>query len=447
MPSFNYQAKPDPPYDPYVKTIQEKLNYIRVSRITWNKGVTGKAYNWSHLIPDGKYGPATAQVVKSFQTSRGIIPASGILGPTTARFIEEAYNKGGVSSDYVKDIQRKLNYVCKLNLDVDGFWGVETSKALKIFRNTHGLSNRPLQPNGEVDAYTLLKLDEIYKQGSHLRQTYNVFENVASGFISPLADTIRSMSDEASKEICKLKKDNITQADIKKITSSMFNKPDIRAMREKIEKCVWDFIDKERKGNTNAINHSKSPQDLRRAQQIGEAQRQWGRHVLNSQSRAAIYRTLGEQVKKEALKELENIRFDKIISEKLGKLGGKIPKAGGGILTALSFLPLGAHLIEYVHCVTQGKPVMGVVKKIVKDLIQMITGIIIGAVITAIVGLIGLTGGVAILVVVVVGIIVGLILMLLFGDWEKIWADNIVDWIYRTSKSINIGAAINNSAF
>ena len=77
----------------------------------------------------------------------------------------------------------------------------------------------------------------------------------------------------------------------------------------------------------------------------------------------------------------------------------------------------------------------------------MITGIIIGAVITAIVGLIGLTGGVAILVVVVVGIIVGLILMLLFGDWEKIWADNIVDWIYRTSKSINIGAAINNSAF
>lgn len=168
MPNFDYYPKPNPTVDPYIKSIQEKLNYIRISHKTLNKGYDGKAYNWQHLTVDGQYGQITSDAVKAFQTRRGIVPASGILGATTARYIEEAYNKGGVCSPYVKDIQHKLNVVDKANIAEDGLWGQQTISAIRNFRNNYGLSNRPYSANGELDTDTMNKLNDLYYYGTKL---------------------------------------------------------------------------------------------------------------------------------------------------------------------------------------------------------------------------------------------------------------------------------------
>lgn len=185
MPYFDYYEKSNPTVDPYIKTIQEKLNYIRISHKTLNKGYDGKSYNWKHLSVDGQYGHQTAEAVKAFQIYRGITPASGILGPTTARFIEEAYNKGGVSNEYVRDIQKKLNHVCKLNITVDGLWGQETIGAVRLFRYTHGLSNRSFSPNGELDAETMQRLNQEYRKLTQKTQVdhFNI-ESIASDIVN-----------------------------------------------------------------------------------------------------------------------------------------------------------------------------------------------------------------------------------------------------------------------
>lgn len=66
--------------DSNVRLIQLRLNSIKDKY----------HYNWEKLAPDGIYGPKTQKVVLAFQKIRGIIPASGILGPTTEKYIREA---------------------------------------------------------------------------------------------------------------------------------------------------------------------------------------------------------------------------------------------------------------------------------------------------------------------------------------------------------------------
>lgn len=60
---------PQPQFDPTVKKVQERLNYI--------------AGSWPRLVVDGKFGPVTERAVIAYQQSRGITPASGIVGDTT----------------------------------------------------------------------------------------------------------------------------------------------------------------------------------------------------------------------------------------------------------------------------------------------------------------------------------------------------------------------------
>ena len=76
-----YQASPNPPVDPRVRVVQNKLNAIR-------RSCHG---NWAELSEDGRYGQQTAQAVKAFQIYRGLTPASGMLGPTTMEAIDEIY--------------------------------------------------------------------------------------------------------------------------------------------------------------------------------------------------------------------------------------------------------------------------------------------------------------------------------------------------------------------
>lgn len=68
--------------DSYVRDIQEKLNSIKFRYHG----------NWDYLTIDGIYGPQTANAVKSFQILKNITPASGELGPTTSKYINEVYN-------------------------------------------------------------------------------------------------------------------------------------------------------------------------------------------------------------------------------------------------------------------------------------------------------------------------------------------------------------------
>lgn len=75
--------------EPEVRLMQLRLNSIR------NK----YHYNWELLEPDGLYGPKTKAVVMSFQKVRGITPASGILGPTTIKYIIDADSPKQLSSN------------------------------------------------------------------------------------------------------------------------------------------------------------------------------------------------------------------------------------------------------------------------------------------------------------------------------------------------------------
>ena len=75
-----YNVTSEAKCDPQVRLIQLRLNSIR----------DRYHYNWEKLNPDGIYGPKTKNVVLAFQKDRGITPASGILGPTTIKYIIEA---------------------------------------------------------------------------------------------------------------------------------------------------------------------------------------------------------------------------------------------------------------------------------------------------------------------------------------------------------------------
>lgn len=77
-----YKSSINSKSDPFIKDIQIKLNVIRLQYHG----------NWDYLVPDGKYGPRTANAVKCFQVYRNITPASGELGPTTSMYINQIYN-------------------------------------------------------------------------------------------------------------------------------------------------------------------------------------------------------------------------------------------------------------------------------------------------------------------------------------------------------------------
>ncbi len=76
------KASKYPTFDPAVKSLQIKLNVIRVR-------VSG---NWSHLMEDGLFGEQTKLAVKGFQIYRGITPVSGDVGNTTMDYINNVYN-------------------------------------------------------------------------------------------------------------------------------------------------------------------------------------------------------------------------------------------------------------------------------------------------------------------------------------------------------------------
>ncbi|MCC8174975.1 MAG: peptidoglycan-binding protein [Bacteroidales bacterium] len=76
---MEYRASKNPQFDYTVQEIQNQLNRIRNGR-------------WAYLEPDGLFGPKTEIAVMAYQVSKGITPASGIVGDTTYGYLmNESY--------------------------------------------------------------------------------------------------------------------------------------------------------------------------------------------------------------------------------------------------------------------------------------------------------------------------------------------------------------------
>jgi peptidoglycan hydrolase-like protein with peptidoglycan-binding domain len=121
------EATSQPKYNSTVYEIQQKLNAIRIK-------VHG---NWSAITPDGLFGQKTKQAVIAFQMYRGITPASGIIGDTTIRYINEVYNTnsqlkrtsqvqkvGGTITEFVSELANVLKDISEL-----------VEKQIKIFKS------------------------------------------------------------------------------------------------------------------------------------------------------------------------------------------------------------------------------------------------------------------------------------------------------------------------
>lgn len=393
-------------YRPEVKAVQELLNRVRQTNHFSNK--------WGKIDADGFYGPKTKEAVIAFQKATGI-QQTGIVGDQTYKALNDALPSiyASPSTCYISEAPAK-QYI------------TSAPPQSHISQSANGSI-----PNGKDP-----KL-------SANQSVFQIIDFMAKKIVKPFSDTLKSASDQATKELKGLQGiKKLKISDIQRMANSMFQRPDVAKMRETIVNEVYKELSKISHGNSNVTNYNKSKMAYNKVADIGAAQRQL-KKGLDRQTIASINKQLGKLVTDKCVSELENVQFDKILSERIGRIGKnanniKSVKGGGGILTALSLLPLCLHIIELIYNWVNGLSVKDVVTKIVSDIISIVVGVLIGAVIVAVVGLIGLTGGIAVLVVVVVGLIVGLILSFFFGDWEDNIAKKFVNWIYNTIQRPNI---------
>lgn len=343
--------------------------------------------NWPYLKVDGLFGKQTEIAVKGFQSYRNITPVSGEVGNTTMRYINEAY--------------------------------------------THV----PMLSSAES---TL----SVIERPPLFQSVYDGFQFIADKIIKQFADTLKTASDTAAKELSKLSKvksGKISSEDIRRISRSLYENPHIKRMREVIEQEVYEYLQKIARGNTNVGNYKFNAQVYKQLEDIKSAQRQLSKG-LNNQTVANINKKLADQLLSKCMFELENVNFAKKITQRLGQLPkiskvGNVRITGGGILTALILLPLALHLIELIYNGITGKPTEKIMKQVVADIISLAEGVLIGVVVGIIVAICGLTGGVAVLAVVVIGLAIGIALMCFFPDHEKELADKLIYELNRVVHS------------
>lgn len=369
------KASTNPKFDPAVQTIQMKLNAI-------NSQVHG---NWPYLQTDGLFGEKTKQAVKAFQSYRNITPISGEIGDTTLRYIDDSYNhipqiRASSGSSNSKDSNTDLTAILnKFNAFVkDQIFGL-----LKSIQ------------------------DEYNSQANNLRPYQNA--KISSARLQQL------------------------------INKRLIGNPNLKALQNAV-KDIWKHqkiiksISPNAKGNTNSYNYG-SRVDSIRLQSVSESQ-----SILSKSNVMLKYsENTAKQLYSKCMAEIEKANIAGKIDQMIKK-GPKVTKAGslkgGGILTAISFIPLISDLIVYFNCVFQGLPSEDAGNKVLKDIIGIIEGAIIGTIVAAVVAAIGLTGGVAIIVVVIVCLIIGLIIAIFCPE------DTILEWI---AKEVN--KTIHSSVF
>jgi len=83
-----------------------------------------------HLLLDGKYGPKTAQAVRSFQASHGL-QVDGVVGDLTWRKLIIPLGRGS-HGPAVAALQKDLRIFSSHALVVDGVYGPQTEAAVKV---------------------------------------------------------------------------------------------------------------------------------------------------------------------------------------------------------------------------------------------------------------------------------------------------------------------------
>jgi lysozyme family protein len=97
-----------------------------------------RAHGYS-LSADGKFGPQTGSAVKAFQQAEGL-QVDGIVGPNTWQaLIQSNTVQKGDSGDGVRAAQYLLKHKHGHDIEVDGAFGGNTSKAVKSFQKVYGL--------------------------------------------------------------------------------------------------------------------------------------------------------------------------------------------------------------------------------------------------------------------------------------------------------------------
>lgn len=362
--------------------------------------------------------------------------------------------------------QRQLNTIRSVllhNLPIvreDGYYGVETAKAVKAFQQACNISaDGVLGP--QTQACIMQKLREMpsisaaplqctigpapskysigpapapvqLEESSLTSSISDIVKKAADGF-SHAADVLRNASKQAAEQLAHLQKyqnsTKISKADIENIMKSMMKKPSIQEIRENVKKEVMDELREMTRGNNYHTHYKGDKRSLIKSRQISDAQRQLAKGP-NSQTISIINQRVAKQVVDKCAKELRSVQFDKIISQGIGKIT-KVPKGGGTVLAAVMLLPLGIHVGELCINLITNNPIEQNVRDIAADLVELAVGVLIGLAITALVSVF-ITGGWAVLVVVIVGIIIALLLSFFFDDEDNTWSDKIVNWIYET---------------
>lgn len=349
-----FKASNSPKYNSTIQTLQIKLNAIKID----THG------NWPQLATDGLFGNKTKEAVKSFQIYRGITPASGEIGDTTIKYINEVFNHILIS----KASHNKYNTT-------------RNSSATYIW-------------------------------------------DISAQIIGQLSNTLKNVSDSIIKQIKYYKSQKITANDIERLMKSIFQRPDVENMRNLIKKDVYEYFEKTAKGNTNVINYKKSQQTYRKLEQIRNAQKQLSKG-FDAQTKSNIEKRVAQQLLEKVISELESANFSNKITETLKKCKINHIK-GGGVLALLSFTPMIYHAYILVEAMYTGKSKSEPLKALASDIISMIEGALIGAIVAAVIMAIGVTGGIAVLAILAVSVIVGVIIEVLFPDHSKWLAEKMI---------------------
>lgn len=367
--------------------------------------------------------------------------------------------------------QRQLNTIRSAllhNLPIvseDGYYGVETAKAVKAFQQACNISaDGVLGP--QTQACIMQKLREmpsisaappkytigpapskysigpapVQLKGPALTSSISNIIKSAADVFSAVAQNLQLASNQAAKQLANLqiKYQNgtkISQADIQNIMKSMWQKPSIQKIREDVERKVMDEIREMSRGNTNRMNYKNDKQTLINLRQIANAQRQVVKGP-NTQAVSLINKTVAKQLVDKCAEELRSVQFDKRISQGIGKIT-KVPKGGGTVLTAITLIPLCIHIGELGYNLMTNNPIEQNIRDIAADLVELAVGVLITLAISALVAAIGITGGLAVLIVVIIGIIIGLLLSFFLDDEDITWSKKIVNWTYETYQNLS----------
>ncbi|MBU3144930.1 glucosaminidase domain-containing protein [Clostridium sp. CF012] len=110
-----------------IMIIQRNFNILKI-----------KDSNNKTLVVDGIYGPATISAIKSFQKILGLVQ-DGVLNENIVASLNEVMNKSlcSIKSNTNKATIKYIQW--RLNISVDGIFGIETLSKIKEFQARNGL--------------------------------------------------------------------------------------------------------------------------------------------------------------------------------------------------------------------------------------------------------------------------------------------------------------------